>query len=631
MVIWDFVEDVYMKIEGLVIRNYKSIRELEIKQLENACILVGKNSVGKTVILDAILTAFGQKEIKPKHFNETNSNIEITVKLSISEEDLHLIQRKGEISRMKQYSLFYQDFCRKLPSYSDGCLIYTFVANKDGRIRYYDGVKKDNPYILKVLPKIYYIDHRRNIDEIEEDILQTGLREKTVAALKANKCMFDESKICNGCFQCIGKIEKKSVRDLSIFETEKLLEYKMLHADSDAFMERLNQCFRKNSGQRGDLVNHINVDLDSMMKWNMVRYKENSEEYEPVYDMSEGTKSIYILSLLEAYMQENEKLSCILMMEDPELFLHPELQKSASEILYRLSQKNQIIFSTHSPTMIFNFNKKQIKQVQLDRTGYPVVREQSDIDKILNDLGFSANDLMNVSFVFIVEGKQDKSRLPLLLNKYYSEMYDEAGNLERVAIISTNSCTNIKTYANLKYMNQVYLKEQFLMIRDGDGKDPKQLKNDLCHYYEERGKEDRGALPRVRLRNVLILKYYSFENYFLDPKVMAKIGVIQSEEEFYDILFMKYQEYLYRLKSFINMKEKTGIDIQSKEDIKKNLESILIYGRGHNLFDIFYGRYRGEKENAILKKYIDAADRDTFKDILDAIDSFVYFDSRKIR
>ena len=43
------------------------------------------------------------------------------------------------------------------------------------------------------------------------------------------------------------------------------------------------------------------------------------------------------------------------------------------------------------------------------------------IDDILNDLGYSANDFLNVDFVFIVEGKQDKNRLPLLLEKYYSE------------------------------------------------------------------------------------------------------------------------------------------------------------------------------------------------------------------
>ena len=619
-----------MKLESLRIKNYKFIQELELEQMENACIFIGKNSVGKTAILDAVLTACGQKEVLPKHFNEAGSNIEITVKMSLSEDALHMIHRQGIISRYKSYELFYEDFCKKFPSFKNGMIRFTFVANRDGKIRYSDGIKKDNEFIPRILPKIYYIDHRRDIDEIEDDILRTGIREKTVSTLRENKCMFDESRQCNTCFQCIGKIEKKTVRELTIFETEKLLEYKMLYADSDDFMERLNRCFRKNSGLKDSLVNHINIDLSSMMKVDVVRYRENSECYESIYDMSEGMKSIYILSLLEAYMQEEEKLPCILMMEDPELFLHPELQKTASETLYRLSEKNQVIFSTHSPAMIFNFNKKQIKQVQLNEEGFPVIREQNDIGRILDDLGYSANDFMNVNFVFIVEGKQDKNRLPLLLNKYYSEVYDKDGNLQRIAIVATNSCTNIRTYANLKYMNQLYLKDQFLMIRDGDGKDAEELKRQLCTYYDERSKQDTGALPRVRERNVLILKYYSFENYFLNPKVMAQIGVIKNEEDFYDILFEKYKEYLHRIKSFKRMKEKTGIEIQSKEDIKKNMETILIYGRGHNLFDIFYGRYRGEKEQEILKKYIETADRDTFKDILDSIDSFVYFDSRRI-
>lgn len=35
-----------------------------------------------------------------------------------------------------------------------------------------------------------------------------------------------------------------------------------------------------------------------------------------------------------------------------------------------------------------------------------------------------------------------------------------------------------------------------------------------------------------------------------------------------------------------------------------------------------------KRENEILKAYIDAASREDFKDILDAIDQFVYFENR---
>ena len=235
---------------------------------------------------------------------------------------------------------------------------------------------------------------------------------------------------------------------------------------------------------------------------------------------------------------------------------------------------------------------------------------------------------MNVHFVFIVEGKQDKARLPLLLEKYYKEIYDENGNLQRVSIISTNSCTNIKTYANLKYINSTYLKDNFLMIRDGDGKDPQTLVRQLTNYYKESSRHD-NAIPRVTDRNVLILKYYSFENYFLNPEIMTKIGVVKSVDSFYHILWKKYQEYLYKLSSVKKMLDKKKIKINSRNDIIKNIEWIKIYVRGHNLYDIFYGRYKKKDETAILKQYIDHASREDFKDILDAIDRFVYFESKR--
>ena len=43
-----------MQITSVHIRNFKSIREMEIHGIENALILVGKNNTGKTSVLDAI-------------------------------------------------------------------------------------------------------------------------------------------------------------------------------------------------------------------------------------------------------------------------------------------------------------------------------------------------------------------------------------------------------------------------------------------------------------------------------------------------------------------------------------------------------------------------------------------------
>ena len=77
------------------------------------------------------------------------------------------------------------------------------------------------------------------------------------------------------------------------------------------------------------------------------------------------------------------------------------------------------------------------------------------------------------------------------------------------------------------------------------------------------------------------------------------------------------------------MLKATGIRIRNRQDLKEHMEEIKIYVRGHNLFDIFYGRYKGGRKDDVLKRYIDEAPREVFADILDAIDDFVYFENRK--
>lgn len=618
-----------MKIIYIKINNFKSVRELEITDIDNALILVGKNSTGKTTVIDAILLAAGLHEVKQREFLDSGKPIRIAMKIEFTDDDLKFYNQKGIIDKTHDFDKWLLAFKTALPSFENNVISFTCHINPDGSVRYDDGFQKNNPNIIKIIPTIYHIDQARNLEALQNDVFSFYDKE-SFQMLKDNECTFDSTKKCNRCFQCIGLINKKTPEELTVFETARLLQYKLFNTNLTKFEEKVNAHFHANGSPSQDIRYVLDYDIDNLLHIDTQVYNnERGGTVGSINMLSEGIRSIYALSLLEAYNEEQDTLPCIILMEDPEIYLHPQLQKVASEILYRLSKKNQVIFSTHSPNLIFNFSTRQIKEVVLDNEYYTVIKENTDIDEILNDLGYTANDLMNVSFVFIVEGKQDSNRLPLLLEKYYSEIYDENGNLQRITIIPVNSCTNIKTYANLKYINKLYLKDQFLMIRDSDGKNPKYLKKQLCSYYDQRAKEDVGNLPKVEPKNVLILKYYSFENYFLDPAVMVKIGVIKSEEEFYNILYKKFKDYLYKLTSVKRMQRILGIRIKTKQDIKNNIENIKIYVRGHNLFDIFYGKYHGSEEQEILKKYIDVAPRDTFKDIFDAIDSFVYFENRK--
>lgn len=648
-----------MRLTGIHIKSFRAIRDVTIDSVENALILVGQNNTGKSTILDALRAALGDYTVTERDFNWDGSNIEIALTLELTKDDLMRLCRKGIISRYRRFDSWIEDFLKKLPSFvptieSDaqeekvgeenqskkgntvqakldhswelGELSFCFIANKDGKRRYFDGFKKNNPYIEKLLPRIYSVSPERDIERLQSDLLL--LREDSlISKMRSGCCLFDEAKTCDHCFSCIGYLNQKKPIDLDAFEASKLLDYKLYQLNLEEFSKSVNKNFKKNGGQE-QIIYSMNRNVEQMLQVTTEICHPSERETRTLDGMGQGMRSIYLLSLLETYTEMQEQLSSILIIEEPELFLHPTLQRVAGEILYRLSRKNQVIFSTHSPNLLANFNSREIRQVVLDKKGLSVVRDHTDISVILDDLGYTATDLMNVNFVFIVEGKQDKSRLPLLLRRYYSEIYDKEGNLSRVAIITTNSCTNIKTYANLKYMNQVYLKDQFLMIRDGDGKDRNKLVRQLCNYYEEAGKRDVDHLPKVRPENVLVLKYYSFENYFFNPSIMAKLGIVKSEESFYKTFYEKWREYLSRLSSGQKLICVIGHDLRGPEDVKAHMEEIRTYMRGHNLYDCFYGRFKKE-ENELLSRYIELAPREDFSDILDAIDRFVFFESRR--
>lgn len=616
-----------MKIKELCIQNFKSIRHMHIQDIENALILVGQNNTGKTTVLNAVRAAGGDYRICPEDFEEDGANIEITVSLEFTGKDLDLLRQKGVVSRYRKKEAWMQDFRKKLPSFAENVLTFTMSANRNGQIRYQDGFRKHNPYIQEVFPKIYCVDTERSLEQLQNDLFLLQ-KDELLLKMRSGCCMFNQARKCSQCFRCIGLIQQKRPAELNVMEVSKLLDYKLYQLNLDEFARRVNKNFRKNGG-REKILYSINRDMEKMLSVTTNIYSPAQNLVRPVGRMGKGMRCIYLFSLLEAYTEIRENLPSIIMIEDPEIFLHPSLQKVCGTILYRLAAKNQVIFTTHSPNLLPNFNSRQIRQVILQGDGSSDIRKQTDISAILDDLGYTAGDLMNVNFVFIVEGKQDKSRLPLLLRKYYAETVDQKGNLSRIAIITTNSCTNIKTYANLKYMNQIYLRDQFLMIRDGDGKDRAALAGQLCRYYEERNREDMDKLPAVKPENVLILRYYSFENYFLNPKVMARLGVVESEEAFYEIFLEKWKEYLYHLSSGRHLTQILGREFKTVEDVKEHMEEIKIYLRGHNLFDLFYGRYR-EQEKELLERYLELAPREDFQDIFDALECFPYFEGKRV-
>ena len=285
-----------MQLTYLHIHNFKSIRDMEIRDIDRALILVGKNNTGKTSVLDAVCAVCGCYQVQEADFNEREQAIRIDASFSISGEDLALFHRMGIVSQYRRYEVWRRVFGERLPSFSQGELCFTFHVNKDGKVRYEDISRKNNPYIPMVLPRIYRITADRDLRQLQNDLLMFQ-EDRQLRKLRSGSCIFDPAKACSHCFRCIGLIDQKKPAELSAVETARLLEYKIYQLNFSSFSKKLSENFLKNGGYE-EIRCSISCDTDQMFSVTVTACNEKRGTETPVEYLGKGMRSIYMLSLL---------------------------------------------------------------------------------------------------------------------------------------------------------------------------------------------------------------------------------------------------------------------------------------------------------------------------------------------
>ena len=125
--------------------------------------------------------------------------------------------------------------------------------------------------------------------------------------LRPGTCLFDAAKECRHCFQCVGLMEQKPVGELTVGETARLLEYKLYQTNLSDFSDRVNDNFAKNGGYE-EIRYSLTCSAEDMFRIQVSMYNREKGTETPLEYMGEGMKSIYLLSLLEAYVEDEKKL-----------------------------------------------------------------------------------------------------------------------------------------------------------------------------------------------------------------------------------------------------------------------------------------------------------------------------------
>ena len=170
-----------------------------------------------------------------------------------------------------------------------------------------------------------------------------------------------------------------------------------------------------NNGYKVQLESSVNAEKGISVTTKI--YDPNLNQLIQLSNVGAGIRSIYILSLLQTYCERKHE-GALFLIEEPEIYLHPSLQKLMSDLLEEISETNQIIYTTHSPLMLKGINAKDVRLTYLDATDTFTHIATTSISQILKEIGYSTADVLHCDFVIIVEGKEDVQRIKLIFDKF---------------------------------------------------------------------------------------------------------------------------------------------------------------------------------------------------------------------
>lgn len=641
-----------MIIKEIEISNFRSIKHQVINNIENVLVLIGKNNSGKSALLQAINAFWGNYSIDEDDFYKNQDIItnEMEIKISfdiddnfykeiINNEKLGIKffigtktvynKNKGkfgnktfeeieEILENKNYDEirdYYNECLDALLKIKNSQFVIKMKYIKsDKNPKYYNISDEEIKSFTNVLPGISFIDDDRNF--LEEENCQ----KKSKSGDIFNNLILNIQK--QDIMSKLSEVYEKNTKDLTVSDLKILLQNKVQNYISN-IENTITAIFNENYNDSLRIRYESDIDLSKSINISTKIYNELIENNIKVSNVGSGIRSIYILSLLQAYNDVFKEKGNIFLIEEPELYLHPELQIKMSEILYEISKTNQVIYTTHTTMMTNNINVSNIRKVKYENSKSESIYELTTIDEIIKELGYSTKDILNVDFVFLLEGKQDVNRIKLIIKKFYNV------DINRINFVSCNSCSNLKTFATLKFLECTTWKENFAIIRDMDSKREEFLIREMIEKCKEHSIDEDIIKDKL-----LITKYNSMEGYFCNIDMIKRISG-KTDKELKSIILQCLDDKKGEILQDIKNKNSNDISRYNKiEDILYNsrnncfnelYEDIRKFIKGHNLYNSLELRKIENYDNI----YINYSQENIFKDILDFLDKQRFFRKRK--
>lgn len=532
-----------MRLKALKLKNFRGYRGEVTVTFSNLTALVGRNDVGKSSILDALgiffdsnLTKFDTSDLCVHAedgevrigciFTELPESLVLDVNAETSLADEYLLNAEGDLEIHRIWKITNG---RKSES-------IVAVANHPTDPNVDDLLQKKNSD-LKKLAKDLDVDLsdvdlrsnpalRRTIWSSQPDL---RLREVELPLNKEDaKAIWQKIQKELPTF-ALFRADRPSTDDDAEVQDPMKLAIKEALAGVEDELERIKDQVREKAldvatrtleklrAIAPELAGELKPTFKNEPKWDGIfKLSLTSDDQIPINKRGSGVRRLVLLSFFRADAErrrrEEEKLSIIYAIEEPETSQHPNNQRMLIEALLDLATESncQVIVTTHVPALAGLVPIDGIRHITICEDGSRLVEEGNDatLAKIADELGVLPDERVRV--LVCVEGPNDVSflrNIADILRRDDPTVVDLRSD-PRVVVLPLGGST-LQDWVNEHYLRPLGKPEIHIYDRD-EGNPPKYQES--CDQVNNRNDGSKAFLTSKR----------ELENY-LHPDAIEKI------------------------------------------------------------------------------------------------------------
>lgn len=399
-----------MKIKNLHIKEYNGLENLDINfesegKVLDLIVLAGINGSGKTRVLESIrywFEMFRSKAVNVELFYEENER-EVLKSLMNSE-------GLTEIEKEMQKEIEYTDCLRNIKFYN-----YDYRHNKTENRNYNSKIISKSFEKLKIFPKLIYVPTEINFEEIKK--AQTNLKKE---------------------YRFINIVDSYEIKDIPSYIATRIS--KVANEEENLTMGQVRKkVFAEINGIFEILELDVKLSEISKDENSMPIFTDSSGKKFGINELSSGEKQLFLRTLAIKMLEPENS---IIMIDEPELSLHPKWQQKIVDVYRKIGRNNQIILATHSPHILGSVEKENIILLEKNENGIVKVktgdefgnsygqtagRILEDIMGLETDRNPSVNNLLNLVKEMVKNDDYENSKF----EEKYAKIKDILGEDDR--------------------------------------------------------------------------------------------------------------------------------------------------------------------------------------------------------